>query len=312
MFFSSGHSSVVERLVANEKVEGSTPFARSIIMIIWISSYPKSGNTYLRSFLSSYYYSNNGKFDFEQLLNIHQFPNIKFSKVKLTSKEEASKYWIFNQNNYFDKNKLNFVKTHNCLYPYMGNEFTSKNETVGAIYIVRDPRNVITSITHHYSLNYEKALENMLDEDCSLLEKSFDQDFSNFTYLNSWSNHYKSWKNNLNFETLFIKYEDLENNKEEIFKKIIFFIEKVSKKNSDLNKKKFLNSIKSTNFSSLKNKELNEGFEESVYSNKIGKKVNFFNLGFNNRWQKLLPLDIKKKVNEKFKENLVELNYLNE
>jgi hypothetical protein len=281
-------------------------------MIIWISSYPKSGNTYLRSFLSSYYYSNNGKFDFEQLLNIHQFPNIKFSKVKLASKEEASKYWIFNQNNYFDKNKLNFVKTHNCLYPYMGNEFTSKNETVGAIYIVRDPRNVITSITHHYSLNYEKALENMLDEDCSLLEKSFDQDFSNFTYLNSWSNHYKSWKNNFNFETFFIKYEDLENNKEEIFKKIIFFIERVSKKNSDLNEKKFLNSIKSTNFSSLKNKELNEGFEESVYSNKIGKKVNFFNLGFNNRWQKLLPLDIKKKVNEKFKENLVELNYLNE
>ena len=303
---------MVERLVANEKVEGSTPFARSIIMIIWISSYPKSGNTYLRSFLSSYYYSDNGKFDFDQLVNIHQFPSIKFSKIKPTSKEEASKYWIFNQNNFFDKNKLNLVKTHNCLLPYKENKFTSKNETIGAIYIVRDPRNVITSITHHYSLSYEKALENMLDEDCSLLEKSFDQDFSNFTYLNSWSNHYKSWKNNLNFETLFIKYEEIENNKEEIFKKIIFFIEKVSKKNSKFNEKKFLNSIKSTNFSNLKNKELNEGFEESVYSRKIGKKINFFNLGFNNRWQKLLPLDIKDKVNEKFKANLKELNYLND
>ena len=104
---------MVERLVANEKVEGSTPFARSIIMIIWIASYPKSGNTYLRSFLSSYYYSDNGKFDFDQLVNIHQFPNIKFSKIKPTSKEEASKYWIFNQNNFFDKNKLYLVKTHN-------------------------------------------------------------------------------------------------------------------------------------------------------------------------------------------------------
>ena len=30
--FNCGHSSVVERLVANEKVEGSTPFARSIFM----------------------------------------------------------------------------------------------------------------------------------------------------------------------------------------------------------------------------------------------------------------------------------------
>ena len=307
-----GHSSVVERLVANEKVEGSTPFARSIIMIIWISSYPKSGNTYLRSFLSSYYYSNNGKFDFDQLVNIHQFPSIKFSKIKPISKEEASKYWIFNQNNFFDKNKLNLVKTHNCLLPYQGNEFASKTETIGAIYIVRDPRNVITSLTNHYSLSYEKALETMLDEDCSLLEKSFDQDFSNFTYLNSWSNHYKSWKNNLNFETLFVKYEEIENNKEEIFKKIIFFIEKVSKRNSKFNEKKFLNSIKSTNFSNLKNKELNEGFEESIYSRKMGKKINFFNLGFNNRWQKLLPLDIKDQVNEKFKANLKELDYLND
>ena len=307
-----GHSSVVERLVANEKVEGSTPFARSIIMIIWISSYPKSGNTYLRSFLSSYYYSDNGKFDFDQLVNIHQFPSIKFSKIKPISKEEASKYWIFNQNNFFDKNKLNLVKTHNCLLPYQGNEFASKTETIGAIYIVRDPRNVITSLTNHYSLSYEKALETMLDEDCSLLEKSFDQDFSNFTYLNSWSNHYKSWKNNLNFETLFVKYEEIENNKEEIFKKIIFFIEKVSKRNSKFNEKKFLNSIKSTNFSNLKNKELNEGFEESIYSRKMGKKINFFNLGFNNRWQKLLPLDIKNQVNEKFKANLKELDYLND
>ena len=303
---------MVERLVANEKVEGSTPFARSINMIIWIASYPKSGNTYLRSFLASYYYSNNGKFDFEQLLKIHQFPNIKFSKIKPTSKEEASKYWIFNQNNFFNKTRLNFVKTHNCLLPFQGNEFTSGNETLGGIYIVRDPRNVITSITHHYSINYEKALDYMLDEDCSLLEKSFDQDYSNFTYLNSWSNHYKSWKNNKIFEILFIKYEDFEKNKEDTFKKIILFVEKITKKNSKLNEKKFLNSVKSTNFSNLKNKELNEGFEESVYSNKTGKKINFFNLGFSNRWQKLLPIDIKDKLNEKFKKNLAELNYLND
>ena len=49
-----------------------------------------------------------------------------------------------------------------------------------------------------------------------------------------------------------------------------------------------------------------------MYSNKIGKKINFFNLGFSNRWQKLLPIDIKNKVNKKFEKNLEELNYLND
>ena len=278
-------------------------------MIIWIASYPKSGNTYLRSFLASYYFSDDGIFDFDQLINIHQFPNIKLSKFKPESKEEASRNWIFNQNTFFKKNKLNLVKTHNCLLPFKGNKFTLKNQTLGAIYIVRDPRNVITSMTHHYSLDYEKALKYMIDENSSLLEKSHEQDHSNFTYLNSWSNHYKSWKYNSDFETLFIKYEDIARDKEETFKKVILFIDKLSNKISKIDEKKFINSIKSTNFSNLKNKELNEGFEESVFSSKTGRKINFFNLGFNNRWQKILPLKIKIKANEVFSENLKELGY---
>ena len=62
----------------------------------------------------------------------------------------------------------------------------------------------------------------------------------------------------------------------------------------------------------MKNKELNEGFEESVYSNKTGKKINFFNLGFNNRWQKLLPNDIRYQLNKYFINELKELDYFNE
>ena len=281
-------------------------------MIIWIASYPKSGNTYLRSFLASYYYSEDGNFDFNQLLKIHQFPNIKLSKFIPKTKEEASENWMFNQNTFFKRDKLNLVKTHNCLYPYKKNNFTSKNQTIGAIYIVRDPRNLITSLKHHYSIDYEKAMELMLDENSSLLEKSHDKDFSNFTYLNSWSNHYNSWKNSSDFKTLFIKYEDLEKNRTEIFKKIIFFVNEVTENNQKINEKKLSNSIKTTNFSNLKNKELNEGFEESVYSKNTGKKISFFNLGFNNRWQKKLPVDIKNKANKIFEKNLNELDYPNE
>ena len=281
-------------------------------MIIWIASYPKSGNTYLRSFLASYFYSENGKFSFDHLSKIHQFPNMKFSKFNSETKEEASKNWIFNQNAFFEKDTLNLVKTHNCLIPFKGNYFTSRKETLGGIYIVRDPRNVITSITHHYSVDYNKAFNHMTNENSSLLETSFELDHSNFTYLNSWSNHYKSWKNNSIFDVLFIRYEDLQKDKENTFKKVIQFVNKLTNRDIKINESKFLNSIKSTNFSNLKNKELNEGFEESVYSKKIGKKVNFFNLGFNNRWQKLLPSDIRDQLNRYYVNELKELSYLNE
>ena len=49
-------------------------------MIIWLASYPKSGNTWLRSIVSSLLYSKSGNFDFELLKNIRQFPEKQFFK----------------------------------------------------------------------------------------------------------------------------------------------------------------------------------------------------------------------------------------
>ena len=49
-------------------------------MIIWLASYPKSGNTWLRSLLASYYYSKSGNFDFNLLNNIDQFPSVNYFK----------------------------------------------------------------------------------------------------------------------------------------------------------------------------------------------------------------------------------------
>jgi len=43
-------------------------------MIIWLASYPKSGNTLMRSILSSYFYSKDGNFEFKNLNQIKQFP----------------------------------------------------------------------------------------------------------------------------------------------------------------------------------------------------------------------------------------------
>ena len=277
-------------------------------MIIWIASYPKSGNTYLRSFISSYYFSKKGKFDFDLLLNILQFPSVKFSKKKNNSELEASQSWIYNQQQFFSGEKLHFIKTHSNLNEYKGNSFTTKNLSLGGIYIVRDPRNLITSMTHHYSLNYDQAYSKMINKNQTLLEKSTDGDCSNFTFLGSWSSHYKSWKNTNSFKILFIKYEDLENNKFDTFKKIVNFINTLKNDKQSINKKKLINSINSTNFSNLKNKEENEGFEESVYS-KTGKKKRFFNLGFNNRWQKILPNNILNKLNNTLQNELNELGY---
>ena len=281
-------------------------------MIIWIASYPKSGNTYLRSFIASYYFSKKGKFDFSLLMNILQFPSVKFTKKNIYSEIEASQSWIYNQEQFFSGEKVHFVKTHNTLNSFKGNEFVNNNQTLGAIYIVRDPRNVITSMKNHYSMSYDYAYSKLIDENASLLEKSRDNDHSNFTFLGSWKNHYKSWKMSKNFKTLFIKYEDLENNKFESFNKIVTFINNLKKDQTKINEKKLINSINSTNFTNLRNKEEMEGFEESRYIKNSEKKIRFFNLGFNNRWEKILPEYILEKLNKSFNNDLNDLGYNNE
>ena len=277
-------------------------------MIIWISSYPKSGNTYLRSFLSSYYYSKEGNFDFNLLLNINQFPASRYSDVKSYTYFDAAKNWIYNQKKFFTKEKLFFLKTHNSLQEYLGYSFTKSSETLGAIYIVRDPRNVITSMCNHYSMSFNEMYSKMVDENASLSIKDSDGDLSNFSFLGSWSNHYKSWKNNFEFKTLFIKYEDLEENAYEEFWKILTFIEELTGKNEPINKRKFENSINSTNFSILKQKEKLHGFKESPTFEK-NNKTNFFNLGFKNKWQKNLPEEISNKIKNNFFNELKELKY---
>ena len=104
--------------------------------------------------MAAYYYSNKGKFQFDDLLKMEQFPNLKYSKFKTGSMEEASKNWIYNQRSFFDVENLNLVKTHNTLTKYKGNKFTTKNETLAAIYIVRDPRNLITSFVNPVSYTH--------------------------------------------------------------------------------------------------------------------------------------------------------------
>jgi len=277
-------------------------------MIIWIASYPKSGNTYLRSFLSTYYFSKNGKFNFDLLQNINQFPSLRYSNRKAYTYFDAAKNWILNQTDFFDKKNFFFLKTHNSLEQYFGHKFTTSSETLGAIYIVRDPRNVITSMCNHYSMTYDEALKKMNDQNASLSLTDSEKDYSNLSFLGSWSNHYKSWKNNFEFKTLFIKYEDLQNNTYNEFYKILNFIEELRGNDKNIDEKKLKESINATSFSNLKKKEESEGFKESLHI-KANKKTNFFNLGFENDWNKILPKEISDKMNVQFSNELKDLNY---
>ncbi len=279
-------------------------------MIIWLASYPKSGNTWVRSFLSAYYYSSDGKFNFKLLKKIRQFPSKDFFDQKFDSVDEVSKNWLIAQEEIKKKNKLCFLKTHNVNGAYKGNNFTTNEFTVAVIYIVRDPRNVLTSLMHHYSLNEIDGLNMMGSIYRNLKDENDDQNYASYSFISSWANNYNSWKQSKYTNTLFVKYEDLEKNTNNTFSNIINFTNKFIKSENHINTEKFNQAIKTTNFDELKKKEETEGFEEAVYSKKEGKIKAFFNLGSNNNYKSLLSPETSKKIERLFNKEMRELGYL--
>ena len=74
-------------------------------------------------------------------------------------------------------------------------------------------------------------------------------------------------------------------------------------------KDKLKNYVNSTLFYKLKKNEKNYGFSEAIQSKKENKKIPFFHLGPKNDWRKILDEDFKKKLNNVFEKNLIELSY---
>ena len=121
--------------------------------IIWISSYPKSGNTWTRYFLSNYFFNKQKiNSDFNILNNIDKFPPYKFLPQLISEdeiKESAyniSKYWTKIQLEITkEKEDFIFLKNHNALVSVEGRSLTDERFSLAFIYLVRDPRDVIAS-----------------------------------------------------------------------------------------------------------------------------------------------------------------------
>ena len=283
-------------------------------MIIWLASYPKSGNTWVRSFISTILFSVNGENDFSNLGQIRQFPDRIFFKEYVKDfgdVYEVARNWINVQNYLNLDRKIKIFKTHHVNCTIENNPFTNLNNTAGVIHIVRDPRNVVTSIMNHWSLkDINASKELIINENNWLGLKNHENDVKSNqipTLISSWKTHYNSWKQNSQ-NYLLIKYEDLILNPLIYFNEITKFVSKITKLN--FNTEKVKKAIETNSFENMKNLEKKGLFKENALNRERNSKVDFFNLGPENDWKKILDKKISSEIENKFNNEMRELKYI--
>lgn len=280
-----------------------------ILMIIWIASYPKSGNTWLRSIITSLLYTTDGIFDFKLIKKIKQFPTRnqfqEFTK-NFNDINEISKFWLLAQDKINLTEEIKFFKTHNLNCAVNKNSFTNKSHTLGTIYVVRDPRNLVNSIKNHYNKGNDEEAKNFLISKKILSRVPKDNEADIATLLGSWSDHYNFWtKKNSNL--LLIKYEDLILDTKKELERIIIYLKKFM--TVEINPEKIKNILNTTSFDHLKDLENKGLFNENVYDSKKN-KIRFFNKGPSNDWTKVLDKKIQDDIEKIFYKEMKELGYV--
>ena len=224
-------------------------------MIVWLASYPQSENDFVRSLLSSYIFSKDGSFHSELLENIDLFPsNSLFNQlgVNINNEDEMYENYINSQKILNKKDSIMFLKTFSCFVHTDKFKFTDRNNTLGVIYVVRDPRNIVFPLSQSFQVSEEQSLHNLLIK--TYLGKESQSQCT--TYLSSWKDHYNSWKVFARFNKyLLIKYEDLIRDTEKTFLNILKFIAHLGRVKFILDETKFKNTLKTTEFKKLNENE---------------------------------------------------------
>lgn len=278
--------------------------------IIWISSYPKSGNTWVRYLLGNYFYNKSKIHTFNISKYINQFPPKEILEKYLTADilkqnpQLIAKYWIKIQEDLIklDQNPI-FFKNHSALLNIEGNNFTNALVSIAAIYLIRDPRDVVISYANFTNRSYDEIIERMCSN--KLYNTFIRNDFSKISFIGSWKFNYISWRDGIpNIPRIIIKYEDLLKNTKTQFLKILNFL---NNKISFIVDNELIDySIEESSFKKLQIKEINKIFKENNSNN----KSLFFREGRSLQWKEKLNVEQIKKIEYSFKKEMQELNYL--
>ena len=271
---------------------------------IFLASYPKSGNTWLRSIIGNLY-------NFDKEFSLNDLKSIPLLSIKKHFSEFENKVYVNNNELHFDwisqniikcqnilnnkENHLNIFKTHSARHK----NFTNETVNAGFIYIVRDPRDIIVSLKNFSGKEIDKTIDEFLFSKSLMITTNGAQEL-----LSTWELNVQSWLNYTSVPRLIIKYEDLKLNPKEIILNIKEFLNKIHSFHINLNDKDIDKIVENTNFNNLKKLEDKNGFDEATKHSK------FFRSGTSNQWKDVLTNTQINLIEKNLKSMMRYFNYI--
>lgn len=271
--------------------------------ILWLASYPRSGNTWLRAFLHNLFRNSDEPYDINRLRDFTLIDSdARWYRMldprpstELTKEEVAALRPKVHAAMTAASPDTVFVKTHSALVEDRGTPMITLEHTAGAIYVVRNPLDVAVSYSHHYGVS--------LDEAVAAMNRPGNQSIGNqenFVYEvhGSWSEHVKSWTATPNPALHVVRYEDLANEPLRAFAGIAGFL------GLPVAPERIAQAMERSSFSILREQELRKGFRE-----RSRKSDRFFHSGQVGRGARLLTPSLVGLLCDSHREQMVRFGY---
>jgi aryl sulfotransferase len=279
--------------------------------VIWIASYPKSGNTWTRAFLTSL---NGGGCE----VDINGLGSIRIASAMLPFEfatglrvtdltEEEIETLRPEVHRFLAERAKNdcFLKVHDAyIYTSKGVPMFPADASKGAVYLLRNPLDVAVSWANHSGISIGESVSALNSCRHSLSVRIPGRGgFANQLRqrLLTWGEHVLSWVDAKEIKVLPIRYEDMKREPLEAFTKIVSF-SGLEKTTEEIGR-----AVEQSRFEMLKEQESKQGFREKAAS--CG---SFFNRGESGYWREHLTEDQVASIIEHNSEVMARFNYLDE
>ena len=273
--------------------------------IVWIASYPKSGNTWVRAFL-------------HDILPARSIP-FRLDTMHETAANEAAleDYDMLDPRPWTARTPRDiarirsavhaahasrstadvFCKTHLAVMNAFGFPTINQTVTAGAIYIVRNPLDIAPSYADHQGVPLEKAIELMNLQDHMTPSTQYHVS----EYIGDWSQNVSSWTADKHPAVHVMRYEDMTRNPEKEFGKLLSFFR------LERPQRRIRQAIRNASFRSLRRLEETHGFAERSPA-----QMRFFRSGTVGHWCNALSKDQVASIMDKHRLQMQRFGYLDD